>query len=962
MKIASHRLLFGCAFMALAGPAFAQPSTTTPDEPSENAATAAAQGDETIVITGSRIRRDPLDQDSPVVFLDREDMDRTGLTSAADILQRLPSSGGALNTKFNNSGNFGNPPDGGGVGAGAAEVDLRYLGSKRVLVLVDGLRYVNGASASGVPGSTDLNSIPESMIDRIEVLQDGASPIYGSDAIAGVVNIITRKAQKGLDLSAQIGTFGAGDGFSQNYQGSYGLGREASGTHVVVGGHYVQQLGVSSGARDISLFPTPGATACDSSCSSGTPLGRFIVLGQNLTLRQPVLTGRPIYNPANPTDPNSSFKAFTTADRFNFAPFNFIQTPNERYGAFINVTQEFGESMNLSVKALYNRRNSKNQAAPLPLFVGPDSGNGNLLDRISIDVSNPFNPFGVTLQSGRNPDNTLNGQTPNYAFIGRRFVENGPRRYSQKVDTYYAAATLDGSFSVGDGEWYWDVNGLWGRNKASQVMLGNVHAGNLATALGPVATCTATSGCVPFNIFGGAGSITPAMIDYVTFVQNDTSEQRVWDVSANLSGNLFELPGGSLGFAVGVEHRDQTGRFDPDPVIQAGLGSDIPAQATRGGYNVDEAFAEIRLPLLKDRPFFHRLELTGAARVSDYGISGSNRSFSATTFKAAASWAPIEDLLFRGSWAQGFRAPSIGELFGTPSRFDQEVVDPCSAVGGQIPAAVRTNCIAQGVPANGSYVQNNPQLSVLTGGNIALNPESSESWIFGAVYSPSFVPRLSLEANYFDIQVDDAIQAIDAETLLGRCTQNNDALSCASISRTSSGAIAQINGLLQNIAGIKTDGLDVTLNYRTGDTGAGKFGLYWSNTFLFHYQVAVPATAGVTLIDREGTEQGSPDQAFPKHKSTAILDWTLGEFGASLTGRYVSSVLEGNGNKMKSVIYTDVQLRWSLGDRFGFALGANNLLGVDPPDCFTCGLNNMDPTTYDVPGRFFYARVSVKMK
>ena len=160
------------------------------------------------------------------MFVDRADIDRTGLTSAADVLQRLPSSGGALNSRFNNSGNFGNPPDGGGVGAGAAEVDLRYLGSRRVLVLVDGLRYVNGASASGVPGSVDLNSIPESMIERIEVLQGGASAIYGSDAIAGVVNIITRRQQDGLRVSAQLGTFGEGDGFTQNYQLSWGTGSE----------------------------------------------------------------------------------------------------------------------------------------------------------------------------------------------------------------------------------------------------------------------------------------------------------------------------------------------------------------------------------------------------------------------------------------------------------------------------------------------------------------------------------------------------------------------------------------------------------------------------------------------------------------------------------------------------------------------------------------------------------------
>ncbi len=212
-SIRSARVRSGSAVLALAAALAPSPALAQGGQPP---AAGAEQEENSVVVTGSRIRRDPLDQSQPVVFVDRTDLDRTGLTSTAEILQRLPGSGGALNSRFNNSGNFGNPPDGGGVGAGAAEVDLRYLGSRRVLVLVDGLRYVNGASASGIPGSVDLNSIPEGMIDRIEVLQGGASAIYGSDAIAGVVNIITRSSQNGFAASAQLGTFGEGDGFSQN--------------------------------------------------------------------------------------------------------------------------------------------------------------------------------------------------------------------------------------------------------------------------------------------------------------------------------------------------------------------------------------------------------------------------------------------------------------------------------------------------------------------------------------------------------------------------------------------------------------------------------------------------------------------------------------------------------------------------------------------------------------------------
>jgi iron complex outermembrane receptor protein len=940
----SNQFRFGSAgfaiatVLAAASPAFAQ-DTQAPAAPE-------ASSDAPIVVTGSRIRRNPLDQDQPVVFVDRADIDRTGLTSTAEVLQRLPGSGGALNSRFNNSGNFGNPPDGGGVGAGAAEVDLRYLGSRRVLVLVDGLRYVNGASASGVPGSTDLNSIPESMIERIEVLQGGASAIYGSDAISGVVNIITRRQQNDLRVSAQLGTFGEGDGFSQNYQLSWGTGTNDDRTRIVIGANYVKQDEVSSGDRDISLFPTPGVTACDNTCSSGTPNGRFIVLGQDLTLIAPVLNRPPVL---------ADYRNFAGApDRFNFAPFNFIQVPLERYGAFVNFTQELGTSVEFNMRAVYNRRNSSNQAAPLPLFVGPDAGNGNLLDRITIDASNPFNPFGELRQDD---PATLLVNEANYAFIGRRVVENGPRRYDQSVDTYYLAATLDGGFQLLGHDWNWDVNGVWGRNTAKQEVHGNINAQNLARALGPVANCTAP--CVPFNIFGGEGSITQAMLDYVAFTQRDSSRQKFWDFSANVTGGLFDLPGGTASIAIGVQHRDLSGRFDPDPIVAAGLGSDIPALPTSGGFNVDEIYTELRLPLLRDTNFFHRLELTGAARYSDYSTSGST-----TTFSAGVNWQPIEDLLFRGSWSEGFRAPSIGELFGTPSRFDQEIVDPCSDFNNNgASATVRANCVADGVPANGSYVQNNAQLPVVTGGNPNLDAESSESWGVGMVWSPSFLPRSSLEVNYYNIRVDGAIASIDAGTLLGRCAANADALSCAAIDRTASGAVSQIRGLLQNIASIETDGLDVNLILRTANGPAGTFGLYWTNTFLFNYTVTVPATTGFTQIDREGTEQGSPDQAFPKFKSTAIIDWSLNGWGASITNRFINHVTEGNGNRLGDRLYTDLQIRWepTFLNGFGFAIGANNLFNVDPPACFTCGLNNMDPTTYDVPGTFFYGRVTFRM-
>jgi iron complex outermembrane receptor protein len=929
----------------LATPAGAQ--STQPDQPVQTDAEGTPVESEEIVVTGSRIRRNPLDLDAPVTFVDRADMEKTGLNSVNDVLQRLPSSGGGLNSKFNNSGNLGNPPDGGGVGAGSAEIDLRYLGSRRVLVLVDGLRFVNGASASGVPGSTDLNSIPESAIERIEVLQDGASAIYGSDAIAGVVNIITKRSQRGIQASAQLGGYEQGDGFTQNYQLSWGNG-DGSPLKIVVGGSYVNQAPVWAGNRDLSAFPEPYTDACQATCSSFTPNGRYTgsaFVGGNATLIAPVLGRRP-----TPAD----FRGFVSpADRFNFAPFNYLQIPLERLGAFGTLRYELAENINFSARALWNQRKSKNQAAPLPFGIGPTSGLTPVLSNIVVSATNPFNPFGVD----------LGGSNNNVSAIFRRFLEGGPRRFNQTVDTTYAVATLDGKAGLFGRDWFWDVNASYGRNKAEQTMFGNIHSGRLRQALGPVAGCTAP--CVPFNLFGGFGSITPAMIDFVTFEQHDSSRQSQFDATANLSGSLFDLPGGPLGLAVGAEYRKLKGRFDPDPVVAAGFSSDIPAQPTSGSYDVREAYAELNAPLLAGLPFINLLEFNGAVRFSDYSTSGST-----TTFKGGVNWKPFKDLRLRGTFAEGFRAPSIGELFGSQSRFDEVLDDPCSSHTGNLAprrfandTEVRAACIAAGVPANGSYRQANAQISVSTGGNENLTPESSRSWVVGGVYSPSWLPRFSIEANWYKIKVEGAIQAIPRATTVLNCLLTNDPATCGLVTRVN-GELIEVEGFLQNIAAIKTKGIDVNLAYRGLETGIGRLGFTWNNTFLRNFDVIVPGPTGPQLLSREGTQVGSPAQAFPKHKSVGIVDLDWANFGVTAIGRYISKLEEVGGNVLDSVFYTDLQLRWSgpgFADRFGFAIGVNNLFDKKTPGCVTCESNNFSQSVHDIPGRYFYARASFSM-
>lgn len=927
------------------------------------AASAQAAADvEEVVVTGSRIRTSPLDQIQPVVQIDQGFIAKQGLTSTVDALQRIPSASGGLNGKFNNSGNLGNPPDGGGVGAGAAEIDLRYLGSRRVLVLVDGLRWVPGASASGVPGSVDLNTIPTAMISRMEVLQEGASPIYGSDAIAGVVNIITKDSQEGFAGNAQIGQNSHGDGFAQDYNITFGAG--SGGTHIVVGGGYFKQDPISSGDRKISRFPAPYATSClEGGCSGGTLLGRFDVrdpvLGevQDLTLKQALAAGQvPTYTAGDPTGAGSSFKAFTTADRFNFQPFNYIMIPSERISLFGSVRQDLTDSVRLRVKGTYVQRKSANQAAPLPLFVGPSAGNGNLLDTISIDATNPYNPFGFTLTDGT------------YDVITRRLIENGPRHYEQTVDTWNVTATLDGEFSVGERTWNWDVNALYSRNRAEQTFTGNVNSQRIAQALGPVAQCVAP--CVPLNLFGGAGTITGPMLNFIAFTEHDLSQQELTDFSANLTGDLLDLPAGPLAFAAGVERRRTEGFFQPDALIVAGLGADIPAQPTSGKITVKEAYGELRIPLLRDLPFVDSLEASVAGRWFDYSASGSG-----STYKAGLTWRPMSEVLFRGSYGEGFRAPSIGELYGTASRFDQEVVDPCNSIlAAGVSPTIRANCIASGVPASGSYSQLNPQVSVITSGNPGLDPEKSDSWNFSGVWEPAFLKDAawasggSIELAYSNIDLKDAIQAQDGQTLLDRCAQNADALSCSAITRSSSGQVIGISNPLINIGSVRVRTLDLNVVWTSPRWSFGQLSAHWYTTRLLEFTEKVPTASGLTPIEREGTERGSPDQAYPKTKSTMMLDWDRADFGGTLTGRYMSSVTEDLGGgasaKLNSRLYIDAQARWTpsfISDGFRVAVGVNNLFDKDPPGCVSCSLNNFDPNAYDVPGRFFYLRVGYRM-
>jgi iron complex outermembrane receptor protein len=932
-----------------------------------------------VIVTGSRIRQNPVERTAPIQIATAADIDRTGEVSVADYLQRLPISGSAINRTNNASGNLGFPPDGGGIGAGASEIDLRYLTSRRVLVLVDGKRWVRGSSGSGVSGAVDLNTVPTAAIDRLEVLQDGASAIYGSDAIAGVVNIITRRPEEGFELETNQGGYDEGDGYTQDYSITLGSRGERAGGFVTVA--YTRQDDVNAADRELSAVPEFGAPPVTSG-SGGTPQGRFIFLDPrgdvdgdgepdlvDITLDSGVLNdgiARPLYDPNDPI--GGDFHAFATADRFNFQPYNYLVTPNRRVNLFGKTDYTIAEDVTFTLTASFTNRESRNQAAPNPLFMGSDAGSGFYLDNIFIPANQPYNPFGIDLDG-----------TTNLVTIARRPLEAGPRIFEQRVDTWMVSGTLDGEFEVGDREMFWDVSLNWGRNNASQKGRNIFNARKLALALGDPADCAAVPGCVPFNIFGGqgpdgGGSITPEMLAFTTFTQNDQSEQELNDLAANLSGELFDLPAGPFAYALGYEYRKETGSFTPDATVQAGETADVPAAPTAGEVKVNELYLELRAPLLSDAPGVDHLELSAAVRSSDYDDIGRDE-----VFRGGLYWRPLADLSVRASYSEGFRAPNIGELFNTGSRFDSNISDPCATENNPDPET-RANCTTLGVP--GTFTQLNPQISVQTGGNPDLKPETSDTYAIGFAYSPawaensSWASEFTIDVNYYNIELEDAIQALRAQDQLDNCVATLSPLFCSGIVRGSGGAIIAFANQLTNIGRIETDGFDWTVTYTTRELGFGMLRFQWANTYLNSYKEFTPGTEGDIESELTGRELGSPIRGYVRYKSTLATDWLFEDFIASLTVRYIDELVErcpagletfctngAAGNLLGEKFYTDARVAWTpelFEGRTEFAIGVQNLTDEAPDACRTCDLGNMDGTIYPIPGRFFHARAAVK--
>jgi outer membrane receptor protein involved in Fe transport len=965
-----------------------------------------------VEVTGSRIKRTQLEGAMPVTSVTREQIEKTGISSIGDLLQELPAAGAALNTNFNNGGD------------GSTRIDLRNLGPNRALVLVNGRRWVNAVGGGGVTGSVDLNTIPLSIIERIEVLKDGASAVYGSDAIAGVVNIITRRDFDGAQANAQVQEYDEGDGHQELYD--FSVGASSARASVFMNASYYKAEPVAAGDRAISKEPSFG-TGNDTrgGASTTTPNGRALICDDfdcdpavgpgGLGPFEGIATRGSAADDLTPGVQLGDFRPFVSADdAYNFAPDNYLATPQERWSIYAQARYDVTDSITFTAETLYSKRRSEQLLAAMPVVIGELGNTANGLP-IGVAGDNPFNPF-----PGRNlnPDFFSLTGTDLYLPLGqRRFVETGGRSFNQDVDLYRFGGGFEGSFELAGRVFDWNLGYTFSEGRSADITFGLLNTAALATALGPIAACTAP--CVPLNFFGGSGSITQAMLNYVTFNAHDFVGYDMRNYTANVSGELIDLPAGPLGIALGYEWRKESGFDDPDALIAAGNTTGNARSPTFGSYKLDEFFTELAIPLLAGAPFAEVLELQVAARHSDYSTFGST-----TNTKFGFRWEPITDLLVRGTYQEGFRAPNIGELFLGASDAFPSITDPCSnpevgadgnlpvdgngdvLVGSAEDAQLVANCFgtpqtfggttfqpqnpgAAFVPGTGAYGQTNSQIRVTIGGSAELEPETADSTTFGFVYSPGFVDGLSVSLDWYRIEIQGAIAPFGAQRILDECYGVDGGTGgaevnvdmCDFIVRRNNGSIEDLVNTNANVNEFKTEGLDLNVVWRAGELPLvpGEWKFTWDTAYVDEFDFCAPSCDSFVGFN-------SGDASLPAFKSNLDVEWSQGDWEAVWRMRFIGAQDEtcnrskmlagfpcsnaggddgdpatagGETNYLGATTYHNAQVSYHLADWDArFTLGMQNIGGKSPPLSSQAFANSFDATTYEIPGRIPYFRVT----
>lgn len=969
--------------MGAAGSAFAQ-DTGTQNNNTDQGNTKTLQ---TVTVTGSRIRRVDLETSNPVVTIDRAAIVASGKLTLGELVQDLPAiTGGQTNPQVNNGG-----------GGGSSSIGLRGLGSARTLVLVDGHRIVNG----------DPNSIPSNMIERVEVLTTGASAIYGSDAIAGVVNFILRKDYQGAQFTANYGESDHHDGQQNGY--SFTFGQTGDKGSIIGGVEYNKFNQVEAGNRSFSK------NSVSRIGSTSSPIGTFIggsptspygniqipttgpKAGALAAAFPGCSSGTLARNPgASGTNPVADYHCYQNtgpnSDKYNYATVNLILTPQERTNAFVNGTYNLGDHVSAYMDAYYNKTSSGFQLAP-GVYGSPYGA--------VISKDSYYNPFGVDYNSN------ANNFRARLSALGNRFQKTA-------VNTGQISTGLKGDFTVLDQAWNWSVGLDYGHTSTTFVTGGLPNLSVLNPGTGPsfldpatgVVTCgvpgTPIAGCTPFNAFNLdspeskaalAKAATPA-------ISTNFSIEKVWH--ADVTGGVVDLPAGTLQLAAGLQYRTEYTNAYVDPLLNINpdtglcvLGSQCSAALT-GGYNVKAGYAEAFIPVLKDLPFAKAVNVTIGDRYSRFSSFGSTNDF-----KFAVEWKPIDDLLLRGTMADVFRAPNIGEVFGAPSSDAPNIKsDPCDGYTGTPVNPACVNVKPDGTFVNKNVAEQSQLTTILAGSSYAgfpIKPEQGKTFDLGAVYSPSWLPGLSTSVDFWHLYLNDTIVSVGAQNVLNLCSAGQTQY-CKFIKRTASGPnqgqlASNFVEPTGNLGSTSTGGIDFSANYKLPELAIGQFRVGLNTTYLKYYnQQTAPGTdANITYTDAGHYQQtGSPASAacplgnvdgclFPRWRGTGTLDWQSGGWSASYRLRYIGAFRMGSENAIQATypfgqgvselykdygatLYSDVQIGYTiqpLNTRVDF--GVRNLADKKPPVFYANNTTNAntDPASFDLMGRYFWGRVTV---
>ncbi|MES3081720.1 TonB-dependent receptor [Sphingomonas faeni] len=922
------------------------------------------------------MRRPDLESASPVAVVDAQQIQSQGIVNTQDLLQKLPQVGipglSRTNSNFLTSGN------------GVATINLRNLGDSRTLVLVNGRRFVPGVVGTSI---VDVNNIPADFVERIEVVTGGASAIYGSDAIAGVVNYVLKTDMQGITARAQYGLTSRGDNpnYTASITGGTKFGSDGQGS-IILNGTYSKDLGLLSNKRAISAQDCSAAGCGPQSYSSYPAQGRFQFTNANGASSN---AGGYASNLFTFNPDNSVVTGFPTGYGFNRNAVRRISTPIERYLAAGAAQYKFSDAVTAFLEGTYAKTKSSSQIEALALDSGLDVGAGYAID-------NPYIPASIRQQIiARNSDGIASNDVTSIAFR-RRQNEVFSRSNTNSRDTFRIAGGFRGDISP---KWQYEVSGVYGQlkdNTRSQ----DIDITKYANALDAVTDATGTivcrdpaaraAGCAPINLFGYNTASAAAS----TYVQSDVPrsvaiKNTQFVANASLSGSLLTLPYGDVKVAFGGEYRREKSSENWDALTNAGLNSGNQTPDTVGQFNVKEAFGEIDIPLLKDLPFVNSLSLQGAARYSDYSTIGTVFSWN-----AGGEYSPVRGLRFRGNYAVANRAPNIGELFSSASETFPSVQDPCDGVTAASTGTYANAC--RQIPAIAAAVRNGgtfqytladiQSINGFDGGNRNLTEEKAKTITLGAVIAPDQIRGFSLTVDYFNIKLDNAIGIVPRATSIQQCLLTSQPQFCNNVIRyDNTGYIRTVNAQNINISDTKTSGIDVNLRYGRAlgliTDDRLDLSVLYTHTISYKSQSdpAAPVNSGVGNLEFGGVF---------RDKVNATASYSAGPFSVNWTATYLSPMVDtvrdefaeyadsidlapeiAAHNEIKARIYHDVQLRARVGEeskQMEMFFGVTNLFDRKPPkleDSVFYGTITGTTTAadiYDPIGRRFYVGAQLR--